>query len=119
MGSLPATSVPVMTFTTALARGDPEVNFHHDDLTGLLNRRASLRSPQPADQDRQPHTDGTCWLVYGDLDGFKKINDTFGHHEGDEVLIESATILREVFRESTLLRGSGGTSSRADDREDR
>lgn len=78
-----------------------------DDLTGLLNRRGffALAQQQIKIANR---TGKDMLLVYGDLDGFKRINDTFGHHEGDEVLIESARILREVFRESDIIARLGG-----------
>jgi len=78
-----------------------------DDLTGLLNRRGFFALAQQ--QIKIANRIGKdMLLVYGDLDGFKRINDTFGHHEGDEVLIESAAILREVFRESDIIARLGG-----------
>jgi two-component system cell cycle response regulator len=47
-------------------------------------------------------------LIYADLDGMKLINDTLGHHKGDEALIEAATILKEVCRESDIIARIGG-----------
>lgn len=56
-----------------------------DTLTGLPNRRALMEVlPQAlkrANRMRQP-----CALLFIDLDGFKAVNDTFGHEEGDELL---------------------------------
>jgi diguanylate cyclase (GGDEF)-like protein len=43
-----------------------------------------------------------------DLDGFKTINDRFGHQEGDLALIETAEILRKTFRDSDVIARLGG-----------
>lgn len=55
----------------------------HDDTTGLPNRRALL-----AALTRATRTDGPFGLVLLDLDGFKAVNDTFGHETGNDVLTE-------------------------------
>ena len=47
-------------------------------------------------------------LIYADLDNMKRINDKFGHMEGDAALIEAADVLREVFRESDIIARIGG-----------
>ena len=47
-------------------------------------------------------------LIYADLDNMKRINDKFGHMEGDAALIEAADVLREVFRESDIIARVGG-----------
>jgi diguanylate cyclase (GGDEF)-like protein len=47
-------------------------------------------------------------LVSADLDGLKKINDSFGHHEGDRSIVDAAQILRQTFRESDILSRIGG-----------
>jgi diguanylate cyclase (GGDEF)-like protein len=54
---------------------------HHDDTTGLFNRRALLSSLR-----RALHDGEDVGLVVLDLDGFKTINDTFGHEDGNDVL---------------------------------
>ena len=57
----------------------------HDRLTGLLNR-AGLDAAMTARADS-----GRPWsMVMFDLDGFKQVNDTFGHEAGDEVLVEAS-----------------------------
>jgi diguanylate cyclase (GGDEF)-like protein len=66
----------------------------HDELTGLPNRRSfedSLAST--LDRCRRAHT--TLALFMLDLDGFKQVNDTHGHHAGDLLLHHVATCLRE------------------------
>ncbi|MER7992322.1 diguanylate cyclase domain-containing protein [Micromonospora chalcea] len=65
----------------------------HDDTTGLPNRRALL-----AALTRATRADAPFGLVLLDLDGFKAINDTFGHEAGNDVLTE-------VGRRLTALRG--------------
>ena len=47
-------------------------------------------------------------LIYGDLDNLKEINDTFGHKEGDQVLVDISHILKETFRESDIIASIGG-----------
>ncbi|WP_084395650.1 putative bifunctional diguanylate cyclase/phosphodiesterase [Henriciella aquimarina] len=68
-----------------------------DSLTGLANRRAFL-----AEIDNRIATDGPNGrefvIALLDLDGFKPINDVFGHPAGDQVLAETARRLCEVFK---------------------
>lgn len=47
-------------------------------------------------------------LVFFDLDGFKAVNDTFGHAAGDELLKQFAKLLRKVFRETDVIARMGG-----------
>lgn len=47
-------------------------------------------------------------LFFADLDKMKQINDTLGHQEGDNALVETAAILKEVFRESDIIGRMGG-----------
>ncbi len=78
-----------------------------DDLTGLLNRRGffTLAQQQIKLANR---TKRRLLLIYGDLDGLKKVNDALGHAAGDLLLVETARILREVFRESDIVARLGG-----------
>lgn len=96
-----------------------------DKLTGLLNRkafddklmdilqasrRATLaRAERQHDVERRNGDDGKYyWLAVLDIDFFKRINDTYGHLYGDEVLILIANIMRRSFRRSDLLFRYGG-----------
>lgn len=73
-----------------------------DDLTGLYNRRGFLElGDQYLKLARRSSRDVT--LVYLDLDRFKTINDTLGHHVGDRALVKVADILRNTFRRSDVL----------------
>lgn len=72
-----------------------------DALTGLLNRRALLQNPL----NNVPT--GTS-LVTMDLDYFKKINDQFGHHSGDQALKAFAELIRANIRPTDLAARMGG-----------
>jgi diguanylate cyclase (GGDEF)-like protein len=71
----------------------------HDSLTGLGNRRAFERGLELELSRNARYARGLC-LVTLDLDGFKLVNDQFGHAAGDEVLVEVACILRQCVRET-------------------
>ncbi len=67
-----------------------------DGLTGLLNRREiQNRICLQIDERKAPDT----WLVMLDIDNFKKVNDTFGHQEGDQVIVGLASVLKEITAE--------------------
>jgi diguanylate cyclase (GGDEF)-like protein/PAS domain S-box-containing protein len=78
-----------------------------DDLTGLLNRRGFLSLAQQQLKVANRTKIGFL-LLYVDLDGLKKVNDMLGHPEGDQALVETASILREIFRESDIIGRLGG-----------
>jgi two-component system, cell cycle response regulator len=78
-----------------------------DELTGLLNRRGFIHMAEQ--QMRLVRRSGRpCSVVFADLDGLKRINDEFGHAEGDKAISAAADVLRGVFRESDLLGRIGG-----------
>ncbi len=80
---------------------------HHDALTGLPNRLALEarleQSLAEADRNRR-----SVALMFIDLDRFKIINDTLGHHVGDLLLIEVAQRLRHTVRFSDTVARLGG-----------
>jgi diguanylate cyclase (GGDEF)-like protein/PAS domain S-box-containing protein len=79
----------------------------HDALTGLPNRRLffeHLKTALAAHARR--HT--TLAVLFLDLDGFKGVNDTFGHEAGDAVLVEIAERLRRTMREGDTIARFGG-----------
>ena len=78
-----------------------------DDLTGLNNRRC-FDAQLKKFVERSEATDEHFGLLMLDLDGFKAINDTLGHPQGDWVLKEVAQILRESCRNTDLLCRLGG-----------
>lgn len=78
-----------------------------DHLTGLPNRAQFERTLNSeiahARRMSEPFT-----VLFMDLDGFKVINDTFGHHAGDEVLCEVARRIEKLVRAEDLLARFGG-----------
>ncbi len=82
-----------LTSSHRLDRLRPEVAARehqalHDSLTGLANR--TLFSPLGVDRPGPPPSDQLVAVMLLDLDGFKDINDTLGHHTGDSILKEVA-----------------------------
>jgi diguanylate cyclase (GGDEF)-like protein len=79
----------------------------HDVLTGLPNRRrfdSWLGQSVESARGRA----GSVGLLLLDLDGFKEVNDTLGHHVGDELLREVAERLRGTLRDGDLVARLGG-----------
>ena len=70
-----------------------------DPLTGLYNR---------AGAKKHIHSEEPGIFIYLDLDKFKGVNDTFGHEEGDQILIETAHALKMNFRKEDIIIRLGG-----------
>jgi diguanylate cyclase (GGDEF)-like protein/PAS domain S-box-containing protein len=79
----------------------------HDSLTGLLNRREMERRMQAALENAAIDR-STLAAVMIDLDGFKKVNDRFGHTAGDDFLRHIAGALRKSVRAGDLIARFGG-----------
>jgi len=77
-----------------------------DPLTGLPNRTWALRQAERALAERGPDT--TLAVLLLDLDRFKLVNDTFGHHAGDQLLRRVAAELRNGLRANDLVARLGG-----------
>ncbi len=78
-----------------------------DDLTGLFNRRTIFeRLREEMDRARRYATSISCIMM--DLDHFKRINDTYGHLAGDEVLRAAASIARQNKRVPDVVGRYGG-----------
>jgi diguanylate cyclase (GGDEF)-like protein len=79
----------------------------HDPLTGLPNRRLLEESLSQTIRERSRDKNYSA-LILLDLDGFKPINDTFGHEAGDHVLCTVARRMRAALRDSDLCARLGG-----------
>ena len=80
---------------------------HHDVLTGLFNRY-SLKGHLDQALAAARRDGSRVALLFIDLDRFKVINDTLGHHVGDELLIEVGRRLQETVRDSDVVARLGG-----------
>lgn len=79
----------------------------HDDLTKLANRNLlEERLTQALLQHARHHE--KLALLFLDLDGFKEVNDQYGHHVGDELLVKVAEVLQHCVRKSDTVARFGG-----------
>ncbi len=78
-----------------------------DELTGLANVRAFL-SVMDREVERGRRFGHPLGLVMIDLDDFKRVNDTYGHQQGDEVLAHVAWVLRDASRDLDTVARYGG-----------
>ena len=94
---------------TERKRAEEEVTFlaYHDKLTGLPNRAMFEEFVEIALARAVRHDLGVG-VLYLDLDNFKLVNDSLGHHAGDELLRELADRLRDCTRETDLVARQGG-----------
>ena len=79
----------------------------HDPLTGLKNRVGTLKRASQHLAEAQLQR-GSLSVLCIDLDGFKAVNDSYGHQAGDEVLIACAKRMRTVLRRASDLIGRLG-----------
>lgn len=115
----------------AIRAGSREVKrlAYGDSVTGLANRTAfdwsarqqiDLLLEQRATMgiqdlaDDHAHSSLSATLIYIDLDDFKSVNDTMGHHAGDELLRQIAKRLREVVTDQSLLHFAGNDVEHAE-----
>jgi diguanylate cyclase (GGDEF)-like protein len=89
-----------MAVRTLQAEYKSHYDAEHDSLTKLLNRSGL--------QEFLSSASGQYTLFYLDLDGFKQVNDTCGHHSGDKVLIEVARRLISRTRSNDIIARMGG-----------
>ena len=101
----------VATFSDISERKAAEEEIHQlaffDPLTGLPNRRLMLDRLEVALKDSYRSGQFGA-LIFIDLDHFKQVNDTLGHHAGDQLLREVAHRYEEVLRDTDTLARLGG-----------
>ncbi len=79
----------------------------HDHLTGLFNK-AMFQDTLELANSRVDRSDSLMAVLYIDLDGFKPINDRFGHDVGDRLLVEVVRRLQSGLRSSDVMARLGG-----------
>jgi diguanylate cyclase (GGDEF)-like protein len=84
-----------------------EARAAHDRLTGVVNRE-TLLTTLVSEIERAARHHKWLSVAFIDIDRFKPINDTYGHHTGDAVLREIATLIRDNIRGSDLFGRYGG-----------
>jgi diguanylate cyclase (GGDEF)-like protein/PAS domain S-box-containing protein len=87
-------------------RSEMERLAHHDALTGLPNRLLLMSRLEHA--LKRAARGGLGAVLFLDLDGFKRVNDTLGHKFGDDVLIAASTRIRARLRVADTLARLGG-----------
>ncbi len=89
-----------------------ETQAETDALTGLPNRKGFYKAIGRA-LDRMKHEEAAPFaVIYLDLDGFKIINDSLGHHIGDELLVHVSQTLQEILDNNPPEFSSRGTVAR-------
>ncbi len=84
-----------------------EIISKTDGLTGLLNRK-SWEDILQGEYERESRYHENCSLLMFDIDHFKKVNDNFGHPAGDEVIKQTADIVKASIRKSDVAGRYGG-----------
>ncbi|MCL2048187.1 MAG: diguanylate cyclase [Defluviitaleaceae bacterium] len=79
-----------------------------DELTGLLNRRGFFQFVYSRVHYLNRVHDVIPVVMFMDMDGLKKINDTYGHNEGDVAISAFANILKEALRKEDIIGRIGG-----------
>jgi diguanylate cyclase (GGDEF)-like protein len=106
-GWLLALLLALLFYRTAHERLQVELLGLHDSLTGLPNRRLFEDRVEQILMSAARHNDQFA-LLYLDLDGFKPINDKYGHKIGDKVLVEVANRLKLHLRRTDTVARIGG-----------
>jgi len=78
-----------------------------DPLTGIYNRRFFMELASNS-LIRSERSKENCFIIMFDLDKFKLINDTYGHHIGDKVLIETTSRIKKTVRPYDFFARYGG-----------
>lgn len=94
-------------FSDTYAKDRERLNklVHYDSLTELLNRRSFDDELNKVLEQSNRKSE---YIIFFDIDYFKEINDTHGHHYGDEVLQEMADALKKVFIYPNIVARWGG-----------
>jgi diguanylate cyclase (GGDEF)-like protein len=96
-----------LTYELEVARAAAEEQARTDELTKMRNRRAFYELGEVAVAQARRYNDPLA-LISLDIDHFKKINDTWGHAQGDETLREVAKVIGRMVRTSDIAARIGG-----------
>lgn len=101
--------IGVFADISQIKQSEEELDYitHHDPLTKLPNRQKFLNAIEFSIKHAKRDQTEFCVLIL-DLDLFKKVNDSFGHSFGDEVLVEMTKRLQNQLRETAMLSRLGG-----------
>ncbi|MCF8038789.1 MAG: PAS domain S-box protein [Desulfohalobiaceae bacterium] len=99
-------SVSIIRDLTEWKKAEERLNYmsFHDSLTELYNRNYFEEEMKRLQDGRY----APLGIIICDVDGLKSINDTLGHEHGDELLVNTASILRKTFRSSDIIARIGG-----------
>lgn len=99
----------VATDITEIKQNQEKIEYqaHHDDLTGIGNRKLFKTIVQQAIEQTDQDNEGFA-VMFLDLDRFKYVNDTFGHDAGDQLLIDVAKRIETVKKETDYVFRFGG-----------
>ncbi|MCF8037870.1 MAG: EAL domain-containing protein [Desulfohalobiaceae bacterium] len=99
-----------LTDVTTLKEVEKKLHFQafHDPLTNLPNRLLLQGRLAQAIKKKKRHQNFNYAVIFIDLDRFKTINDTLGHHYGDQLLIQAAQKISKSIREMDTLARFGG-----------
>ena len=102
-----ALSIGFIVLTNERLRVELEFMATRDPMTGALNRRAFF-SRGEIEWARSQRSGHPLSLIVSDIDFFKKVNDTFGHHIGDQVIIDFCNRAQTMLRLPDVLARFGG-----------
>ena len=89
------------------AIGELQKLYLRDPLTGLYNRRGLNKFEKPY-IDKALEEGKLAAIICADVDGLKKVNDNFGHEEGDNAIIRSSSALIRCFPVGSICVRTGG-----------
>lgn len=93
--------------TLTKTNNDLSILSFTDELTGIFNRRGFMKVAQ---NELKAAIDAkkTGLVIFGDIDGLKRINDTYGHDAGDRAILAEVQLLKKAFREADTIGRLGG-----------
>jgi diguanylate cyclase (GGDEF)-like protein/PAS domain S-box-containing protein len=101
--------VGIFSDISTIKRTEEQLEYlsHNDSLTGLANRRHFLDRLELGIEEARRSKDRVA-VLFIDLDGFKQVNDTYGHRAGDQYLREAADRIKSMIRQTDTVARIGG-----------